>query len=330
MLLLFLWPAAASAINLDNNIQIHGFAGQSFLLSTGNNNFFGDSSSNDGSWDFTEIGVNGSWRPKPNLLFSAQILSRRAGETSSGSLQLDYGLLDYTAFELEQGRAGIRMGRVKNPIGLYNETRDVPATRPSILLPQSVYFDRVRDLEMASDGLQLYVENAMGNGMLKIEGNYGKILVNDEVEDVFVGDSGFGDLDGYGAFSRLQYHYDGERIILSASGAFVDMDFDTHGGASPFSDGGIDIQFYVLSAQYNAEKWSLTAEYVNEPISHNGGLSVIPDFTPEGGYLQGTWRALSDVELLLRYDVSYTFDDDHSGKQAESATGVPAHTALRF
>ena len=30
---------------------------------------------------------------------------------------------------------GIRLGRMKTPLGFYNDTLDVPFTRPSILLP---------------------------------------------------------------------------------------------------------------------------------------------------------------------------------------------------
>jgi hypothetical protein len=43
-------------------------------------------------------------------------------------------------------------------LGLYNETRDVPFTHPGIFLPQVVYFDRVRNLVLSTDGAMLYGE----------------------------------------------------------------------------------------------------------------------------------------------------------------------------
>ena len=85
-------------------------------------------------------------RPLSNLQFSVQGLSRTAGEGSPGNIRLDYGFIDYTFSNQENSQFGIRLGRMKNPLGFYNDTRDVPFTRPSILLPQSIYFDRTRKL----------------------------------------------------------------------------------------------------------------------------------------------------------------------------------------
>ena len=111
-----------------------------------------------GSFDFREIGLNASMRPLTNLQFSVQGLSRTAGKGSPGNIRLDYGFIDYTYFHRENSQLGIRLGRMKNPLGFYNDTRDVPFTRPSILLPQSIYFDRTRKLAIAADGVHLYGE----------------------------------------------------------------------------------------------------------------------------------------------------------------------------
>ena len=120
--------------NLPNNLQIHGFFSQSWLKSS-DNNVFGKSSSDSGSFDFREIGLNASMRPLKNLQFSVQGLSRWAGKGSPGNIRLDYGFIDYTFLSAETGQMGIRLGRMKNPLGFYNDTRDVSFTRPSILLP---------------------------------------------------------------------------------------------------------------------------------------------------------------------------------------------------
>jgi hypothetical protein len=53
----------------------------------------------------------------------------------------------------------MRVGRIKTAYGLYNTTRDVPFTRPSIVLPQSIYFERTRNLTVSADGVpRCYVE----------------------------------------------------------------------------------------------------------------------------------------------------------------------------
>ncbi|MBS1212726.1 MAG: hypothetical protein H6R26_1343, partial [Proteobacteria bacterium] len=135
---------------LPDSLQIHGFASQSYIHTTGNQ-FFGHST-NMGSLDFTEMGINGSWRPISQLQASMQIVYRRAGRTDDQDLRIDFGFLDYSFLSDSDDLLGIRLGRVVNPIGLYNDTRDMPFTRPSILLPQSIYFDINRNLALSSDG----------------------------------------------------------------------------------------------------------------------------------------------------------------------------------
>ena len=182
-----LWSCAAQAEKLPHNLQIHGFASQSWLMSS-DNNVFGKSSSGSGSFDFRELGLNASMRPLPRLQFSAQMLSRWAGEGSEGNIRLDYGFIDYTVFSSQTSQFGIRLGRMKNPLGFYNDTRDVPFTRPSILLPQSIYFDRTRKLALAADGVHLYGERRSEMGDISFQAGVARPLVRgDEAEAAVFG-----------------------------------------------------------------------------------------------------------------------------------------------
>ncbi len=133
-----------------DELEFHGFATQGFVH-TSANSFFGDSER--GSFDFREIGVNATFEPLSNLRLSGQLLSRRAGELSSGSPNVDYALADFTLRSTAEHRLSVILGRIKNPLGLYNETRDVAFTRPSVFVPQSIYFDRVRNLLPFTDGV---------------------------------------------------------------------------------------------------------------------------------------------------------------------------------
>lgn len=136
-----LWTAAVRALDLlGGDFQLHGFASLT-LVNTTDNNFFGRSDDRV-SRDFTEVGANASWRLTSDVQLAAELLSHRAGGTDDGGVRLDYGLIDWTPLSREDGRAGIRLGRIKTAYGLYNKTRDVPFTRPSIILPQSIYFER--------------------------------------------------------------------------------------------------------------------------------------------------------------------------------------------
>ena len=116
-------------------------------------------------------------RPLSNLQFSVQGLSRTAGEGSPGNIRLDYGFIDYTFSNQENSQFGIRLGRMKNPLGFYNDTRDVPFTRPSILLPQSIYFDRTRKLAIAADGAHLYGEYRSDYGDVSFQAGVVRPLV---------------------------------------------------------------------------------------------------------------------------------------------------------
>ena len=154
----------ASADSLPDGVQIHGFASQA-MISTNHNNFFGNTENKTG-FDFTELGANVSWRLNPSLQLSAQAISRRAGEADNGALRLDFATVDYTLHASENARYGVYLGKIKNPYGLYNETRDVASTRPSILLPQSIYLDRIRNFVLSSPGVAIYGDNTLPIGNL--------------------------------------------------------------------------------------------------------------------------------------------------------------------
>jgi len=302
-----------------DTVQVHGFASQAYTYTTGNN-FQGDTSDG-GDFNLTELGLNASIRPLPSVQLSGQMLYRRAGNGDEGSLRLDYGLADWSR-PLENGRFGVRLGRVKNPIGLYNETRDVAFTRPSIILPQSIYFDRVRNLELASDGGQVYLEHALGPGEIILQAGAGKPQIDQTVTNVFLGPTARGDMDGAIYLARALYEQDGGRLRLGLSTAILRMNYAALAREPFLGDGDIDLQFWVLSAQYNEEKWSLTAEALWEPINFRNFNTQLTDFTVTGGYLQGTYRLFPGWEGLLRYDVSYTDSKSLSGNRLSKATGV--------
>lgn len=93
---------------------------------------------------------------------------------------------------------------------------------------------------------------------------------------------------------------------LAASGAKGKLNYKP--GAMDFlGPGVVDIDFWILSLQYNEEDWSLTAEFMNEPILWRD-FGPIPSLsrqtTAEGWYIQGIYRLTPDLELLLRYDHS--------------------------
>lgn len=314
--------------DLPYGLQLHGFASQGFVY-TSDNNFFG-SSSDGGSFDYRELGINASLRPIPNLQLSAQILSRTAGEGNDGDIRLDYGIVDYSFVSNETNLLGFRAGRIKNPLGLYNDTRDVPFTRPSILLPESIYFDRTRNLALAADGVHFYGEHRIPGGSFSFQFGAVSPKVDDlETEVAVLGGDRPGTLAAKTSYiGRVIYEQDGGRLRFALSAAQVNVGYDP---ASPFpSDfraGSIRFTPVILSAQYNAERWSFTSEYAvrNFKLKDFGVPALNLDFSGESYYLQGTYRFNPKWEGVLRYDVLYTNKDDRDGSVFAAATGRPAH-----
>ena len=316
--------AADESSDWPEGLELHGFLSQGFVR-TSDNRFFGPS--DDGSWEFREIGANLSYQSRPDLLLAGQLLSRTAGEMYDGSVRVDYALVDYTPILRQDMRAGLRLGRLKNPLGLYNDTRDVPFTRPSIFLPQSIYYDKVRNLALSADGVGFYSDLQMGQGDLFLQLNIGKLDVDKNVEFAFLFQDALGQLETEDPWfiGRVMYEHNGGRLRLAASLATGTLDYKPELG-DILGPGDTDIDFWILSAQYNEEKWSLTAEYMNEPISQHG-FGQIPDSdgTAEGWYIQATYRLIPRWELVLRYDESYLNKNDRDGSEAEARSGIPAH-----
>jgi hypothetical protein len=302
------------------HLQIHGFLTQAYVKTTGNQ-FFGDSE--DGSFDFRELGVNASYRFSPKLLASAQLLSRYAGEMYDGSLTVDYAQLDYQLQMDESKRIGLIAGRYKNPFGFYNETRDVAATRPGIFMPQAIYWDRVRNMVLSNDGLQLYAERISGLHRFNLQLIAGKTPIDENVEKTYIAPMLNADMeqDGFTYGGRLLYEWDGGRVRLALSNAILKLDAKT----SILPPGTVDIDYWVLSAQYNDGPWRLTAEYMEEPLNYRGfsGLLDAGDTTVNGYYLQGDYRLRDDWEIMLRYEESH-YDKDHpDGTENSRMTGLP-------
>ncbi|MCU7853523.1 MAG: OprO/OprP family phosphate-selective porin [Candidatus Thiodiazotropha sp. (ex Monitilora ramsayi)] len=306
----------------ENHFQIHGFLTQAYVKTT-DNRFFGDSQ--DGSFDFREIGANASYRFNPKLMASAQLLSRVAGDMYNGSLTVDYAQLDYTFHMSERARYGALLGRTKNPLGFYNDTRDVAATRPGIFMPQAIYWDRVRNMVLSNDGVQFYADNSNGLHRFSLQLLAGKTPIDENVEKSYLDPSlnASMDQDGVTTGGRLLYEWDGGRLRLALSNAMLKLDSRT----TILPPGSIDIDYWVLSAQYNHGPWRLTAEYMEEPIDYQGFANLLDsaDTTVDGYYLQGDYRLHSDWELLLRYEQSHYDKDDRYGSKVSTISGLPPY-----
>ena len=322
LLLLLGLATGAQALNFqEGRLQVHGFASQA-LVKTSDNNLLGDSTGT--SFDFSELGLNASYRINPRLLLSGQALLRHAGEMYAGDPSLDYGLLDATLISSSQRRLGLRLGRFKSPLGLYNETRDVPFARPGLFLPQSIYYDKVRNLMLSTDGLMLYDETSWNWGALALALGAGEAVIDENVEWAFLGSDYGGELEPDGAhwLASAWLTSPTERFKLGLSLIGSKLTFDTSTG-SLLEPGEIDFTYGVGSAQYNAERWSLAAEYMRTPLEWRrfGPGFPFQKETMEGYYLQAGYRLTPVLELMMRYEEGYADRNDRDGTRSSALTG---------
>ncbi|MGZ8162814.1 MAG: hypothetical protein ACXW04_07915 [Methylobacter sp.] len=308
--------------------QAHGFVSQGYTL-TSEYNAYGHSKRS-GSLDFTEIGVNVLGHIQPNLLIAAQGLYRNGGGSDKEGLRLDFANLDYNFSLGKQATAGVRLGRVKNPFGLYNDTRDVVWTRPGVFIPQSVYFDSLalRQAMISSDGGILYNRFAIGDHALKTEFVVSEPLDNTGGAAEFLTGipNARGELGGRPLFiGRMGYEWQEGRFRLLFSVVNLDRDFKS---ATPgVSSGNIKVLYPLASAQVNLEDWSFTGEYGRITAERKGftpgGIAL--ENTSESFYVQAQYRFTQDWSALLRYDSFTANVNDRSGNHSAAMTGLPKH-----
>lgn len=307
-----------------DQIELHGFASQGYIYTT-ENNFYG--TSENGSFEFTEVGINGSFRVSPKLRISAQVLSRQAGRFDNGSPRLDYGLVDISLYSDTKYASGLYIGRIKNEIGLYNETRDVAHTRSAIFLPQVIYFDKVRNAIMAADGVHLYNNLNFDSGTLFTEVGAGYTLADKNVEYAYLGNDWAGAVhnDKLGIFGKLLYEHNGGEWIYSITGTRVTIDFDADSSDRvpfPFgpgmNSGEIEIDYTVLSGQYNGEKWQFTGEVAFENVDYIdiGGPVSQMNINSIGYYLQANYNFTPAWQAFIRYEEFQLNKHDWNGKEA--------------
>ena len=151
------------------SVQIHGFATQGFLFSSNNNYLTMKSSS--GSLQWTEGGVSLSDSISEKLRVGIQLHMYQMGEIGGPDILVDWASGDYKFND----KLGVRAGKIKIPLGLFNESQDVDSLFLWTLLPQANYPDDNRDFDLAALGGEAYGWLGVGNmGKLQYRGYAGE------------------------------------------------------------------------------------------------------------------------------------------------------------
>lgn len=291
---------------LDRAIQFHGFASQGFLYTRGNN--WLTTHSSQGSGAFTDFGVNASMQVTDKFRVGAQVYDRNLGNLGEWHPSLDWAFADYRF----KPWFGIRGGKVKTVLGLYNDTQDLDFLHPFALLPQSVYPTDLRDATIAHLGGDIY-------GRLSLKHHLGDLAytayAGHRHDSNYSGyayllakygilSSSYGGLQ-YGADLRWNTPWKGLLIGVSRmneeltdKGTAVSLG----PGVFPFtavSKADWTNHFY---GQYGVGKLRLDAEYrrfVYDQVVNDGAFRTITDV--RGWYISGAYRLTKRFELGSYY-----------------------------
>ena len=350
--LLLFSPMQVSAVDF-NNIHINGFISQGYLNSSGNN-FLADSK--DGTFQINEVGLTVTTQINPKLRLGMQFLSRDLGEEGNNDVLLDWGFADYHYRDW----LGVRIGKAKLPIGLYNEGRDSDFLRPMAFLPQSIYDENKRNLLVAAMGGHLYGNIPFGEyGDFDYQAFYGEINFDDdsgqwravELNAQQILSKRNQNLASQG--SSVRYALDdfdidndwvyGASLIYNTPLRGLRCGFSWFEGTSDFDikvlnlesgqvteeDGqGRNKHFWVLSLEYATPLFTLASEYSqSQPIKKVMGVTLSDQVT-QSWYGMLTWHLTEQVGLSLLYDVFYADKDDKDGDNLV-AKGIPDYYGWR-
>ena len=176
MLLLLLLCFCAGSLHAQDlaGIEIHGFATQGFLYSSHNNYLSMQSSS--GSLQWTDGAVSVTDSLTDNLRVGIQLHMYQLGELGGSNIQVDWASGDYRVND----HLGFRAGKVKTPLGLFNDSQDVDSIFLWILLPQSSYPVDNKSFYLSHLGGEVYGHLALGSraGKLQYRGYAGQVYLD--------------------------------------------------------------------------------------------------------------------------------------------------------
>jgi hypothetical protein len=159
--LMFLLVAATATTVLAepfDDLYIGGFVSQGYLNTSHNNYLVRDS--RDGTSEYHEAAFNIQKIVDPRLRLGIQFFARDLGDQGNNNVLVDWAYADYQWRDY----LGVRFGKFKTPQGLYGQGRDVDMLRPTVLLPQSVYNESLRDFIVGVEGFGIYGNVPMSDG----------------------------------------------------------------------------------------------------------------------------------------------------------------------
>ncbi len=324
---MYVGELSAEEKSFADKINLHGFVAQG-LIDVSGSNYVDDEEGI--SYKLTEIGLNASYQVSPNVRLAGQAVYLNGGNRYNEGVRIDHLLLEWALFNNEHWQTNLYLGRIKNYHWLYSSTRDVPMTRPTIILSQSVYFDGTRDMSVGGNGGAIttrYSSESIGDVDFNVSVGFSPI--SSKQTNLLMGSASTGKLTHEEDFQASIYW----RPNLSPwkfGLATTIADFTYKRGKNDvFQEGMLALERIYANAEYQGELWSFSAEVVQEKKVLNGFLfpGFISDTTGQGGFVQSRYRVSPNLQLLGRYEHYYADKNDKSGKilEVSSNGAVPRY-----
>jgi len=310
-------------------VDIHGFISQGYLHST-DNNWMG--ASENGTWQFNELGLNFTSMLTDRLRIGMQFFARDIGIIGNDEIIVDWA---YADFHIKDW-FGIRAGQMKNPMSLYNETRDIDFLRNSVFLPHPMYNEGARDSILQTKGIGIYgTIDARVIGLFRYLGLYGTTGIDVEGGSArfFEESATAASLNmlgpGSGLLSALikgditafdveqtytisldwQLPVEGLRIAGSFSRIDMKMDLSFSLAGTPFMqapDTLMESEIWIASIEYMWYDLLLSAEFLRAYAGY--GLHM------QGWYTMASYRLFDWFAFGIYYCEYYPDDSDKHGR----------------
>jgi hypothetical protein len=296
--------------------QWQGFIAQGLIQTTDDSFVAFD---DDISTNLTELGLNSSIRLAPAWRVAAQVVYLDSGNRYPHGGRLDYLFVDWNFYSSLDWQANLYLGRFKNQHWLYSAIRDVPFTRPSIVLPQSVYFDAFRDIAVSSDGLAIQARHSNSYGDLTVNWSYGVTPISNQQHKMLLGRNVNGKLrQDHDHKASLYWQPNLSRFSIGVS--LIDTEFTYDKQLEQiFNDADFTVQRVMFHLRYQQEFWELALELQQERVKTAGFFAANFDQNQfgQGGYLLLQYRPAVNWRLFSFADYSVNNKDDRHGRQLE-------------
>jgi hypothetical protein len=306
-------------------VEIHGFVSQGAFKTSGNNYLARDSER--GSVEFSEAGLNFTKALGDDFRIGLQLFARDVGPIGDYKPQLDWYYLDYRATDW----LGLRAGRLKLPLGLYNETSDIDSARVPVLLPQSLYPIQSRDYYLAQTGGEVYGLVELGAAGALDYRAYGGTIFIDVPAYSAIGTTAvsipylyggrvlwrtplYGLQAGVSAQRlRLDVHYTPNRDVLATYPMPLPADFD----------GNIELRapitLFIASLEASVDQLLIAAEYMRQWARIESSFPEVYEprmTTSEGFYVMASYQVTSWFTPGAYYSIQYPNVADRHGRDA--------------